>query len=458
MKNKSSLLLSTTMLVSLLAGCTGNQPQPTAAPTPGSAPTTPTASATTPAVTAPAAQTSTTTTPTKAGKTTVQFWHSLGGKNGEYMDALIKRFNESHQDIEVVGNFQGSYDETVTKLQQAIASKTAPDVSMLERAYVELFADADVLEDLNPLLKTSGLSADGFTAGLMGHSTFNNKLVALPLNRSTPILHINKTMLDELGLAVPSTWEELNKAANALVVKENGEVKRYGVTMPYDTWYPIALLSQAGGKFFSDDKKTIGFYDNGVGAKAFNYLKDLQNTGALYYPPAQDSGNITSKMFVDGKVGIMYGSTGSIGGLASTVSFNYVTAFLPKDKVIATPTGGANVALLSSSPNKAAAWEFVRWMETDPQGALPFILQSGYLPFTKAMVESKEMKELWAKEPNRKVAYDQLQYAVDTNKDVAWPEIMHEFFSAIEAIMYDSKNVQTTLDTFKKEAERILNQ
>jgi sn-glycerol 3-phosphate transport system substrate-binding protein len=161
-------------------------------------------------------------------------------------------------------------------------------------------------------------------------------------------------------------------------------------------------------------------------------------------------------MFVDGKVGMMYGSTGSIGGLASTVKFNYVTAFLPKDKMNATPTGGANVSLLSSSKNKAAAWEFVRWMETDPQGALPFILQSGYLPFTKAMVESKEMKELWAKEPNRKVAYAQLQYAIDTNKDVAWPEVMHEFFSAIEAIMYDSKNVQATLDTFKKEAERIL--
>ncbi|WP_260399914.1 extracellular solute-binding protein, partial [Peribacillus simplex] len=64
------------------------------------------------------------------------------------MDALIQRFNESHEDIEVVGTFQGGYDETVTKLQQAIASGTGPDVSMLERAYVQMFADAEVLEDL----------------------------------------------------------------------------------------------------------------------------------------------------------------------------------------------------------------------------------------------------------------------------------------------------------------------
>ncbi|GIO88818.1 ABC transporter substrate-binding protein [Paenibacillus lactis] len=392
------------------------------------------------------------------GVTTVQFWHSLGGKNGEYMDALIQRFNESHEDIEVVGTFQGSYDETVTKLQQAIASGTGPDVSMLERAYVQMFADAEVLEDLAPYLEQSGISADDFTPGLMGHSYFNDKLVSLPLNRSTPILHVNKTLLDELGLSVPTTWEEMKEVANALVVKEGNEFKRYGVSMPYDTWYPIAMISQAGGSFFNEDNTSIGFADNGAGEKVFSYLKDLQSTGALYYPPAQDSGNIVNSMFVEGKVGMIFQSTGSIGGLASTVDFDYVTAFLPKDEVYANPTGGANVTMLSSSKNKDAAWEFIRWMEMEEEGGLEFILQSGYLPFTKQMVESEQMQELWAKEPNRKVAYDQLEFAVDTNKDVAWPEIMHEFFSAIEAIMYDSKDIPSTLDTFKKETERILAQ
>lgn len=138
------------------------------------------------------------------------------------------------------------------------------------------------------------------------------------------------------------------------------------------------------------------------------------------------------------------------------MDFDYVTAFLPKNDVYANPTGGANVALMAGSSNKEAAWEFIRWMETDPQGGLQFILQSGYLPFTKKMVESPEIQDLWAKDPNRKVAYDQLQYAIDTNNDVAWPEVMHEFFSTIEAIMYDSQDIQAALDAFNKETERIL--
>lgn len=443
MKNKGVLLLTLTLVLGLLAGCGGGSGGGNA----GSGAKGDPASANS-AGTADAAA--------SGGKTTVQFWHSLGGKNGEYMDALIQRFNESHNDIEVVGTYQGGYDETVTKLQQAVASDTAPDVTMLERAYVQMFADSEVLEDLAPYLEESGISADDFTAGLMGHSYFNDQLVSLPLNRSTPILHVNKTLLDEQGLKVPTTWEELKNAANALVVKEGGEYKRYGLTMPYDTWYPIAMISQSGGRFFNEESTSVGFVDNGVGQEVFSYLKELQGTGALYYPPAQDSGNIVNSMFVEGKVGMMFQSTGSIGGLSSSVDFDYVTAFLPKNDQFANPTGGANVAMLAGSKNKEAAWEFIRWMETDPQGGLQFILQSGYLPFTKQMVESAEMKELWAKEPNRKVAYDQLQYAVDTNMDVAWPEVMHEFFSAIEAIMYDSKDINATLDTFKKEAERIL--
>ncbi|WP_231687011.1 ABC transporter substrate-binding protein [Bacillus sp. JCM 19034] len=360
---------------------------------------------------------------------TIEFWHSMGGRNGELVDEMVERFNESHENIEVVATFQGGYDELVTKLQQAVASNTAPEVAMVERAYVQMFADSEVLEDLTPYFDESGEDINDFSEGLMGHSYFNDQLVSLPLNRSTPIMHINKTMLDEEGLSIPQDWEELKEVANALVEEESGEITRYGLTMPYDTWYPIAMITQAEGKFFNDEGTSVDFVDNGVGNKVFSFLKEMQETGALYYPPAQDSGNITSQLFNSGKVGLYFTSTGSIGGLAESVDFEYVTAFLPKDEVFATPTGGANVVMMEGTENKAAAWEFIRWMELDPEGALPFVLESGYLPFTESMTQSTEIQELWENEPNRKVAYEQLDYAIDTNKDVSWPEIMHEFFS-----------------------------
>lgn len=391
-------------------------------------------------------------------KTTLNFWHSLGGENEKRINSMVERFNQSQNNIEVIATYQGGYDETVTKIQQGIASNTAPDISMVERAYVEMLADSEVLEDLSPYFEQSELSVDDFNEGLMGHSYFNNELLSLPLNRSTPIMHINKSMLDEEGFDIPTTWEELKKVSEGLVIKKGDEIERYGLTMPYDTWYPIAMITQANGKFFNEDNTSDGFVENGVGKEVFSYLKELQNTGGLFYPPAQDSGDIVSQMFLSEKVGIIFQSTGDIGTLEDNVDFDYVTAFLPKNDVYATPTGGANIAMLNSSEHKDAAWEFLSWIMTDSEGALEFILESGYLPFSESMVESEEIQKLWEEEPNRKIAYEQLEYAIDTNKDVSWPEIMHEFFSVIETIMYDNGDIDATLQSFKEETERILNQ
>lgn len=429
------MLLASAMLTGALAGCSSNDS--------GS-----NASGSTSSSASPSSGTA------SGGKVTLQFWHSTSGKTGEAVDAMVKRFNDAHPDIEVVSTFQGSYDDTGTKLQQAIAGNNAPDVSMVERAYVQQFAESDVLADLTSYLDKSGMSQDDFVEGLMGHSVFDGKLVSLPFNRSTPIFYINKKMLDEKGLQIPKTWDELKQVANALVVKDGDKVSTYGLTMPYDTWYPLAMIAQAGGTFFTDDGKKIGFNDNGIGKKVFAYLRDLQDSGALYYPPSKDSGSIVNQMFTSGKVGMMFQSTGIMSSLQT--DFDYVTAFMPKDQQYAEPTGGGNIVMLDASKHKDAAWEFMSWVETDPQGAQQFILDTGYLPFSKQMADSQQIQDLWAKDPNRKTAYEQLQYAVDTNKSVAWPLIMKEFFSGIEAIMYDHEDIDATLKTFTKSAEDIL--
>ncbi|MCQ6559177.1 ABC transporter substrate-binding protein [Paenibacillus mendelii] len=390
----------------------------------------------------------------KTGKTKIQFWHSMGGNNGEYIDKMIKAYNESQDNVEVVGTFQGSYQETLTKLQQAVPANTAPDISMLERAFVPLLAEAEVLADFYPLLESTGMSEEDFLPGLLENVKFNGQLNALPFNRSTPLLHINKTLLDEKNLKVPATWDELEAVANALVVKENGEFKRYGYSMPYASWYPIAMIQQLKGAFFHAEGTGMGFDEEGV--QTFEFLKKMQSTGALYYPPAQDSGNIVNSMFASGQIGMMMESTGVIGRHAGVVDFDYVTAYLPMKDQYSSPTGGANLVMFESSKNKEAAWDFMNWVFNDPKGGQQFILDSGYVPFTKKMAESAEMKAQWEKVPARKVAYEQLEHALDTNNDAAFAAVDQIFLKATEAIMYDNADIRSTLDSFKKEAEKLM--
>ena len=52
--------------------------------------------------------------------TTITFWHSMGGVNGEALDTLVKQFNEENEyGITVDAQYQGEYDDSLNKLKSA---------------------------------------------------------------------------------------------------------------------------------------------------------------------------------------------------------------------------------------------------------------------------------------------------------------------------------------------------
>ena len=50
-------------------------------------------------------------------KTTISFWHSMGGVNGQAIDTLVQKFNDENEyGITVEAEYQGSYDDALNKL------------------------------------------------------------------------------------------------------------------------------------------------------------------------------------------------------------------------------------------------------------------------------------------------------------------------------------------------------
>ena len=61
--------------------------------------------------------------------TTITFWHSMGGVNGEAMDYLVNKFNEENEDgITVEAVYQGEYDDTINKLKSAQIGNMGADL------------------------------------------------------------------------------------------------------------------------------------------------------------------------------------------------------------------------------------------------------------------------------------------------------------------------------------------
>lgn len=78
-------------------------------------------------------------------KTEVNFWYSGGTKPQKLMTQLIEEFNASQDEYVIKPALQGNYTETYQKLQAGLASKTAPEVVLLDSVRAEAMYELSLI-------------------------------------------------------------------------------------------------------------------------------------------------------------------------------------------------------------------------------------------------------------------------------------------------------------------------
>lgn len=377
------------------------------------------------------------------GKVQVEFWNALTGKNEEVLKGFVDEFNKQSDNVEVKMVSQGDYWENGTKLQAAIAAKNQPDLTMLEVTQVSQFASFGALANVDNYISEE--KQKDFLEGLMKESEYNGKTVSVPLNRSTPLLYLNKEMCEAAGLdpAGPKNWNELKEYATKLTNKESGVV---GLAVPIDIWFYEALIYQQGGEMIDKNNKVA--FNNEKGIKALKLWQDMMKNGIMQLPAGEgyDAWDTAKDAFINGKAGMTFQSTASLSGIVEQTegSFTVNTAFLPGDTTYGVPTGGANIVIMegSSEEEKQAAGEFIEFM-TDKENVVKFSMETGYMPITNSALESEEITKLYEEKPQYKVAADQLKYASKRPGVVGYVEasekLMNEMKKALMDLNIDAK-------------------
>lgn len=382
-------------------------------------------------------------------KVRVEFWHCMDGTKNDLIEQMCNDFNESHPDIEIIPTYQGGYWEAAAKAQAAVAAGDSPDILQMGADHVCIFAQEEgLLADLKPYFEKSDKSTEDLVPAFSWDYFVNDKLVALPFGRSTPVLYVNNDILKEVGKKIPTTWEEWQDTCQAIVQKnDNSEYLRYGMTMPYDTWTWFMIVAQAGGQFINDERTGLGCLEDNTMYNGFKFWQDMGKDGALYFGPVTDSDATCRQLFLEGKSGMYLASVANLKTIQDNAAFDMELAWIPQGVERMVPTGGCSIVMMESSPNKDAAWEFLNWILEDPKGGASFCINTGYLPYTYSMIESEEYKKLWEENPDAKTAFDQLEFASDKGHRV--PQggaIMTDLQTAIQAIMYDNEDVQEQVD------------
>lgn len=253
--------------------------------------------------------------------------------------------------------------------QRALASSSgAYDVVMV----INEWATPDVLAKLTPLdAMTPALEepADIFAA-MRQTFTHAGKLVALPIRSNPQIVHYNKTVFAERGVAQPQSFADLLDAAQKLAGKRADGATVYGLGIKTLADDDLTLIMKAlGGDVLTKDYQVV--VDSPANAATLARLKTLYDSGGLAPNFASMDAVAVQNLMREGLLAmVMFGDSyyarfndPKTSRVAGNIGFFAIPG--AKDGVY----GPAKVAYWAAAlpvngpaANRDAAWTFIRFM------------------------------------------------------------------------------------------------
>lgn len=235
-------------------------------------------------------------------------------------DQVVDLFNETHDDVQVCWTNAGQGNDEYTKFSTALESGSgAPDVIMLESEVLASFTIRDGLVDLTEY-GANDVKGD-YTEGSWKDVSSGSAVYAIPVDGGPMGMLYRQDILDEHGIAVPTTWDEFADAAQKL--QDAGAPGVFADFPPNGRAYTQALFAQAGNVPFTYDSANpleIGIDVNDAGSKdVLAYWNDLTGKGLVATDEAFTADYNT--MLVDGTYAIYIAAAwgpGYLKGLEGT--------------------------------------------------------------------------------------------------------------------------------------------
>ena len=349
-------------------------------------------------------------------KTTISFWHSMGGVNGQAIDTLVQKFNDENEyGITVEADYQGSYDDALNKLKSAQIGNMGADLVQVYEIGTRFMIESGWIVPMQSMVNADEYDTSVLEPNLAAYYTINDMLYSMPFNSSTPLMYYNKDMFDAAGITeIPDSLEAIAQNGDKLLDSGAQEVMSLGIY----GWFFEQFIGKQGleyannGNGRTEAATAVAFDENGAAANILNEWKNLYDLG--YAPNVGKGGDAGLADFSAGKSAITLGSTASLKQILQDVDgkFEVGTAYFPKVK--STDEGGVSIggaslwALDNNDPKKLrATWEFVKFL-ISPESQAFWNAETGYFPVNVDAHDEDVFKENIEKYPQFETAIDQL--------------------------------------------------
>ena len=394
--------------------------------------------------------------------TEIKFYYPvhLTGPLVKEVEAIVADFHKANPGIRVESVWGGTYPENMQKTVAALQAGSPPDIAVHLRVDLVTLRDLDAVIPLDEFVQREGgekFLAD-FFPGFVDDLKGEGKIWAIPFQRSTPILYVNKDLFKKAGLdpnKPPATWDELLATAKKATVRDaSGKVVTWGLTIPDDIWLVMSFIMQNGGRTSSPDFKKV-YLGEKEAVEAVQFWVDMANKHQVM--PRHRTFPISVQDFAAGNTAMLIHSTGNLRFVRDSAKFEWGTAFLPKNKRQSVAIGGAGFYIFKKAPKEKqeAAWQFAKFA-TSPEIQARWNIGSGYIATRKSSFDLPIMKEYTAKLPQALVARDQLPYASpEMSTHDNW-KMRNIFETTFQEILDEKYTPEAGMKKAQAEIEKIL--
>ena len=326
-------------------------------------------------------------------------WFTGTGMDGTNFVAKFEEANPGIKlNLEVV-----SWNDVYTVVSTRISNNNAPDI-----LNIDVFANYASEGLLMPVKDYCPEELyNDFFPSFIEQSVIDGTVWAVPDLASARALYYNKDIFDEVGIEVPTTWDELKDACQAIKDFYNGDVYPWGLdyttdegqaAFSYFTWNNDGGFVDADGNWALNSDKNV---------EAVQYAVDLYKEGYTNPDPATQNRYTLQDIFGAGKMAMMIAPNQLPSYLTEkSYTVNYGTAALPHNEGAASGATGIMDRVMAfkddTAPDQdarnAAIGKFLTFFYS-PEMYTGWVSMEGFLPAVSSavsyLVEADPSFEAW---------------------------------------------------------------
>ena len=376
---------------------------------------------------------------------TITVWDYYG-KATPFQDSVIKGFEDTYPWITV--DHQGiGWDAAQQKFAVTVSSGEPPDVATMDMTWLPTFASNGLFADLTEL---SGGQLNGapiedqYAEGALEAMTYDDAYVTMMFDFDVYALYYRADLFKDKGIDVPTTWEEMQAAAEKLT---EGDKYKFEI-VPNDCFHWCQFLFQAGGSILNADN-TAAAFDSEAGVSALDYQRSFldNGTGVLW---GTEEGDAMAGI-KDGRIGMFQDGPYWMGLLkdgAPEMKGDWAVATAPYSAEPGSYLGGTGLSIPVNAAHPDEAWLFVQYM-LEPAQQLGVYTYAGAAPATTEALNSPELTKpdpYFGGEAPFPIFLDAMQTATHFPYVSAWDDIDTEIGTMVESVMLGEKEPQQALD------------